>query len=512
LFEVLARGFYYCLRPSLARGRERRGWRLGVVEPGKVFFSVHRSEAMSEHDPQPTAGRSGFSRREFLGSTAAAAAATIVPAHVLGGPGKTPPSDQLPFVQIGAGGRGNADLRGVAGAGGRVVGLCDVDPKRARGAFNRHSDAPTFKDYRKLLDKVGDKADAAVVSTPDHSHAVQAAAAIRRGMHVYVEKPLAHSYEECQALLDQARANGVIGQMGNQGHSGGGLELWKKMAEAGEFGEIDHVHVWTDRPGNWWPQGMDERPEKKPAPDHLAWDLWLGPQADRPYGDGYHPFAWRGWWDFGTGAIGDMACHNADPAFWALGLGMPRKVHARASSATGVAFPNWSIIDFEFAPAAGSSKPIRMSWYDGGKKPEKPDGAHPGMSMGGNGCMIVGQKLAAKGGGQAGMPAPIAVPGEKFGKPVKEAQQRWKEARRAVSGSNHHANFVKAALNNDRSLASSELEYAAPMTQALLLGAIALRYPGQTLEWDDKKKQFANHSEANQWLTLDPRKGFPLRG
>jgi predicted dehydrogenase len=476
--------------------------------------SDKQQQPTNANDQQPApegSGGSNVTRRQFIGSTAAAGAAfAIVPSHVLGGPNKTAPSDQLTFLQIGCGGKGNKDRKEMLNQGAKLIGMCDPDKKRASGAFKNHPEVPKFDDYRKMLDKLADKADAVTVTTPDHLHGVQAVSAVRRGLHAYVQKPLTRTYHEAEVLREEANRQGVVVQMGNQGHSGNGLKLWERMGEENAFGDIESLHVWTARPGDWWPQGMDSRAESEPVPDHMSWDDWIGPQKHQPYSSAYAPFKWRGWWDFGCGAMGDMACHNADPAFWILNLGEPTEIRAKASSPAGVAYPDWTIVEMDFPATDKTGKPVTLTWYDGGKKPSKPEGAHPGLSLGGEGCMVVGKDMVAMGGSHAGTPRPIAIPGKEFGKPVKKAEKHWRNELKKLSNDNHYARFVNAIKAGDPSKASSEVNYAAPLTQAMLLGCIATRYPGKTLKWDSKKQQFTNHSEANRWLTFNPQNGHRL--
>ncbi|NIS12867.1 MAG: Gfo/Idh/MocA family oxidoreductase, partial [Thermoplasmata archaeon] len=224
----------------------------------------------------------------------------------------------LRFAQIGCGGKGSSDLANTVSSGGKLIAMCDVDANRAKNHFERYKDVPKYSDFREMLEKHADEIDAVVVSTPDHVHAVAALAAMKRGKHVYVQKPLARTYGENMALLEATTKYKVVTQMGNQGHAGNGLKLWKKMMDEGAFGDVLELHSWSNRPV--WPQGMTEYPKAEPPPEGLDWDSWVGPMEMRPYGKGYLPFNWRGWWDFGTGALGDMACHNMDPAFWTCKL------------------------------------------------------------------------------------------------------------------------------------------------------------------------------------------------
>ena len=466
-----------------------------------------------QSQPRPASLGQHSSRRSFLASLAATATISMVPAPLLWARGKPKPAGagNFRFAQIGCGGRGAIDLQGTIRAGGRLVGLCDVDSVRAKETFAEFPNISKFTDYRRMLDKLDKQIDGVVVATPDHVHAAAALAAIKRGKHVYVEKPLARTFEECQILREAARKHGVVTQMGNQGHSGAGLKLWQMMKDAAAFGEIQHIHVWTHRPK--WPQGMTQLPAPEIAPGTLDWQSWLGPQVSRPFASAYLPFDWRGWWDFGCGALGDMACHNMDPAFWIFKLGLPTTIKAQASSPAGIAYPEWSVIDYTFAPTAACPRPIQLTWYDGKTSPHSPPlppGCHPQLTPGGEGCLIVGSKMSAKGNSHAGAPMLIALGGEPYGKPVKDAELRWTAELKKLTGDNHFGQWIEAALAGKPAAPGSNFEYSAPMTQAVLLGCFALRFPGKELRWDSNTGQFSNCPEANQWLKFQPRAGYSL--
>lgn len=456
----------------------------------------------------------GISRRSFLASSAVLAGAGLLPSRVFGAPkkkGAGPVSNgagSFRFAQIGCGGKGNSDLGNTIAGGGRVVGMCDVDSSRAAESFKKHPDVPKFTDYRVMLDKLDKEIDGVVVSTPDHMHGPAAMEAIRRGKHVYVQKPLARTFAECQTLMDGARKKNVVTQMGNQGHAGAGLLLWQEMMKADAFGEIQHVHTWSNRP--IWPQGMTAVPPPSDVPPGLSWEDWIGAQSMRPYSKAYLPFSWRGWWDFGCGAMGDMACHNMDPAFWIFKLGLPTSVKAEVSAPAGIAYPAWSIIEYSFPATPVAPKGIKLTWYDGKKMPPKPAGVHPELNLGDNGCMVVGSKLVARGGSHASPPIPIAIGGQDYGPVVKDAEKHWHEIQKGLSGVDHHKQWVEAAMAGDRAKPGSNFDYAAPMTQAILLGCIALRFPGKELQWDNAKREFTNLPEANEWLSFKARAGYDM--
>ncbi|MBE0593602.1 MAG: Gfo/Idh/MocA family oxidoreductase, partial [Gemmatimonadales bacterium] len=262
-------------------------------------------------------------RRTFVSHLAAGGAVfSIVPRHVLGGRGYRAPSDTLSVACIGIGGMGASDVDGMSGE--HLYALCDVDAKRGARSFARYPDAKRYDDFRVMLEREGDNIDAVTVSTPDHTHATAAMMALGMGKHVYCQKPLTRTIGEARALERAARAAGVATQMGNQGHSWEGTRQIREWVEAGWIGTVREVHYWTNRP--IWPQAIERPLESYHAPSSLNWDLWLGPAPERPYHPAYVPFAWRGWWDFGTGALGDIACHAMDAAFWALDLGYPGRI------------------------------------------------------------------------------------------------------------------------------------------------------------------------------------------
>ena len=313
-------------------------------------------------------GSDGMSRREFVKDAAAAGAFTIVPAHVLGG-GQQAPSEKLNVACIGVGGMGRQDVRGVTDAVENVVAMCDVDEEAAEESFRLHPDARRYKDFREMLAKETDL-DAVTVSTPDHTHAVITLAALRAGKHVYTQKPLVRTLTEARTVRDEAASRpDQITQMGNQGHAGEGVRVMREWVEAGLIGTVREVHFWTNRP--IWPQGL-LRPTELHAPrPTFEWDLWLGPAQERPYNPAYAPFRWRGWWDFGTGALGDMACHLMDAAYWILDLGYPTSIEAECSRVFHETAPNSSRVVYHY-PARNGRPGVTIVWRDGSLVPRRP--------------------------------------------------------------------------------------------------------------------------------------------
>ncbi|MBI3118283.1 MAG: Gfo/Idh/MocA family oxidoreductase, partial [Candidatus Hydrogenedentes bacterium] len=304
-----------------------------------------------------------LSRRTFITHTATAAGAfMIVPRRVLGGPNQTPPSERLRVAGIGAGGQAMHDL-GQVSRDADIVALCDVDQEKAAKAHERWPDARQYTDWRAMLDKEQQEIDAVVVACPDHIHAPAAKAAMQLGKHVYVEKPMAHDVAEVRTLMKLAKETGVVTQMGNQGHSFPGCYRLKQWIQQGAIGPVREVMCWTNRPG--WKQGIDRPTDTPPVPPTLDWDLWLGPAPYRPYNPIYCPRSWRGWWDFGTCALGDMGCHILDPVFFSLKLGAPTRVTAEAEGATAETGPLKSRITYEF-PERGDGYPAcKIVWHDG---------------------------------------------------------------------------------------------------------------------------------------------------
>ncbi len=318
------------------------------------------------------------SRRGFLKQSTGAFAGLWIAGSRVRGDEKSP-NERLNIGLIGVAGRGASNLKNVSGE--NIVALCDIDDNRLAPAALQFPAAKTYNDFRKLLEQKG--IDAVVVSTPDHTHAVAAAMALRLGKHVYCEKPLTHSIHEARTLARLAAEAKVATQMGNAGHSSENTRRVVELVRAGAIGPVHEVHAWTNRP--IWPQGIDRPTEIPPIPAHVHWDLWLGPAPERPYDPAYHPFKWRGWWDFGTGALGDMGCHVFDPPYWALDLRYPSRVTAEGPPRNAETAPPWSIVRYEF-PARGGQPPVALTWYDGGKLPpaELFDGELPAKNSSGS--------------------------------------------------------------------------------------------------------------------------------
>lgn len=443
-----------------------------------------------------------MSRRRFVAETGllAAGSSLFVPAHVLGRGGQKPPSEKLNIAAIGVGGRGADDLRELESE--NIVALSDVDWNRAADTFKRYPNAKRYKDYREMLDKEKD-IEAVVVATPDHVHAFASMAAIQHGKHVYCEKPLTHTIWEARQLAEAARKAKVATQMGTQGHSYEGIRLVAEWIWDGAIGPVREVHCWTDRPARWWPQGVS-RPKDTPAvPSTLDWDLWLGPAASRPYNPAYVPFAWRGWWDFGCGALGDMGCHIFDSPFFALKLGYPTTVEAVSSPVNGETAPVASIVRYDF-PARGDMPPVKLTWYDGGLLPPRPDELEPGRRLGNEngGILYIGDKgkiMASDENAQS----PCLIPQSK----MSEYKRPPKSIPRSIG---HHAEWVQACKGG--SSAGAHFDYAGPLTEVVLLGNVAIRTADKSrkLEWDGPNMRCTNIEDANHYVRSEYRKGWSL--
>ena len=448
------------------------------------------------------------SRRAFLKcSSAAALSFTIVPRHVLGGAGFIAPSERIRVAGIGAGGMGGGDIATVAGLGASIVALCDVDEARAAGSFQSFPQARRYKDFRALLDEEADQIDAVTVGTPDHVHAVASMAAIRAGKHVYCQKPLTHTLHECRLLTAAARDAGVATQMGNQGHATEGARLTNEWIQGGVIGEVREVHCWSDRAGRLWKQGIGRPTETPPAPSTLDWDLWLGPVQERPYHPAYAPVLWRGWWDFGTGALGDMGCHIIDHPIWALNLGAPTSVEARVTLDGSVlsdntpnfeTYPVASLIYFDF-PARSEQPPVRLTWYEGGLMPPTPPGMPADMRLPDNGVLYIGSEGLMYHSSHGGMPQLVPTELHDAAKGIPQSIQR---------SPGHYEEWIAACKGGPAAM--SNFDYAGPMTETALLGVLALRAPGRRLEWDHEQQKVKNAPELNQYVHIEYREGWSL--
>ncbi|MGC8744053.1 MAG: Gfo/Idh/MocA family protein [Verrucomicrobiia bacterium] len=460
-----------------------------------------------------------INRRKFLKAGATAAAITIVPRWILGGAGVVPPSEKVYIGIVGVGGQGrtNADAL-FREPDAQIVAVCDPNeeadysrfyyggkagraPVKARIEEHYTKQNPSYKcreyeDFRVMFEKEKN-IDAVLIATPDHVHAVVTAAAMRLGKHVYCEKPLTHNIWEARQIAKIAKETKVATQMGNQGHSGEGIRMTCEWIWAGAIGEVREVHAWTDASG--WAKGPGRPKETPPVPKGFNWDLWLGPREFRPYHPAYAPYNWRGWWAFGTGAIGDMACHNLDPAVWALNLQSPISVEACAPGVDSEVVSQCAIFRYNFA-ARGNMPPVKVTWYDGGLRPERPEELEEDQVLGGggNGILFIGDKGKIMCAGWGG--TPVLLP-----------QSRMDELKRPQKtiprSKGHHRDWLDACKGGPQP--SSNFEYAARLTEIVLLGNVALR-TGKKIYWDYENMRAKNAPQAEQFIKENYRKGWEV--
>ena len=448
------------------------------------------------------------SRRTFMRSCAAAGGAFFIPATKLFG--QELPKKQLRIAMVGAGGIG-APTRGLlCGAGATVAALCDVNQDALAAEAKKFPGIPTYTDWRKLFEHAKDF-DAVAVCTPDHTHAIISLHAMRLGKHVYVQKPLAHSVEECEMLMKEQRRTGVVAQMGNQHHPR--CKAFKALVDAGVIGDLTDVTCWTDRPGKYWtacPNAYPTTGSYERGFTEETWDIWLGPQIENPCSPVFTPRRWRGWWHYGTGAIGDMAIHNADPAFDAYRWGLPTSVTGYCDEPVRAGFPAKAKIVITFAPTKENGKPVTFTWLNASQRPKKPAGCHPKYEFGDNGLLFNGTKGAFNGVVWQGKPIVIAAD-HPWNEDSKRLQRDFIEKLKPMAFHNHFKQFVDAAIAGTPEACDSKMSYAAPFTQALLIGAIGLRFPGRKLLFDGAKRAFTNCPEANEFLRAPSRGAFSMK-
>jgi predicted dehydrogenase len=430
-----------------------------------------------------------MNRRRFLKSSAALAVPFIIPRSVRGA------NEKLNVAGIGVGGKGEVDVAHCAGE--NVVALADVDEARAATTIRKFPGAKVYRDFRKMLDELGKGIDAVTVSTADHTHAVAAVRAMRMGKHVYCQKPLTRAIYESRVMREVARERKVATQMGNQGHANPQSRRLVELLQAGVLGAVREVHVWTDRP--IWPQGIGRPKDSPPVPATLDWDLWLGPAPERPYHPAYVPFKWRGFWDFGTGALGDMGCHNCDVAFWGLDLRDPVAAEATTSGSNEETAPASSVVTLEF-PARGARGPVKFTWYDGGKKP--PADLVRAKELPGNGSILVGDKDTLYVGNLWGSGKFLSGAKVEDFKEVPDKLPKHAEWERR-----HYQEWIEACKGGPP--AYSNFDYAAPMTEALLVGNLAIRL-GKRIEWDSAALKAKSAPEADPLIKPEYRKGWSL--
>ncbi len=437
--------------------------------------------------------RKHVSRRDFVKTTTAAGVGFWVAGTAYGAESSssTSPNERIKFACIGVGGKGDSDSSDASNHGD-IVAICDVDDKTAdkKAKNEKFKNAKRFYDFRKMLDEMGKSIDAVTVSIPDHNHAAASLLYMRAGKHCFCQKPLTHTIYEAHVVGETAKQMKVATQMGNQGTADNSLRKTAALIRAGAVGMPKEAHVWTNRP--IWAQG-GKRPAPAEPPANLHWDAWLGPAKVRPYSKGYHPFSWRGFWDFGTGALGDMACHTVNMPFMALDLFDPISVEAESSGNNKEMYPNWSIIKFQF-PATDNRGPLALTWYDGGKKPSKEmlDGKDPAAS----GCLIIGDK------GKLYAPGDYCEQGYHLLGNASEPQVDW------VHSPGHFQEWVEA-IKGGTPAHSNFPGYASRLTQTILLGNLAV-WAGTKVEWNAKEMKATNLPELDAIIRPHYREGYTL--
>ncbi|HUT93137.1 MAG TPA: Gfo/Idh/MocA family oxidoreductase [Thermoguttaceae bacterium] len=450
-----------------------------------------------------------LSRREMLGAAAGVAAASVVPRHVLGGAGQPAPSEKPVLAGVGIGGVGHGQLQACDKAGFQIVALCDVDDVYAKKSYDKWPQARKYRDYREMLEAESDKIDAVYCGTPDHSHAVICMAALKKKKHLCCVKPVTRTIDESRVVVEAAKQAGVATQVTASPNTGESGCRTCELIWAGAIGDVREVHIWSNRP--LWPQGMLPPDDQDEVPSTLDWDLWIGPAPMRPFKakwpedhyalrqckasprtrpDVYHPWNFRGWWQFGTGALGDMGCHHLNTPYRALKLGYPTAVHASASKVFDETAPLASIVSYDF-PAREGMPPVRITWYDGGLKPPCPKELE-GRSLPGSGELYVGGEGVML--GSEIIPASRAQQFQSVPKTLPRRSGTWGEWFEACQGGEQ---------------AGCHFEWAGLLTEFVLLGNIAIRV-GKPLEWDAEKTQFTNSPEANRYVKEAYREGWTL--
>ncbi len=434
-----------------------------------------------------------LNRREFLKSSIyAASAITIIPSHILGRGRQTSANDKLNIAGIGVGGMGLNYLENAASE--NIIALCDVDDTYAAKAYRTFPKARRYNDFRIMLEKEKE-IDAVMIGTPDHTHAIITMLALDMGKHVYCAKPLTRTISEARTLTEKAGNAGVATQVSMQSNASEDHRLLAEWIRDGAIGPVREVHIWSNRP--IWPQGL-KRPEAAPAtPPTLNWDLWIGPAPIRPYHPAYHPFKWRGWWDFGTGALGDMGCHGFDPIFRALKLGHPTNVEASSTKLYPDTAPLASIVHYDF-PARDDMPAVKLTWYDGGIEPERPRILEAGRKMGANygGILFIGDDGMIMCGGIGDSPRII---------PEKKMQEYTLPEQRIPRSIGHYQEWIEACKGGEP--AGCNFDYAGPLTEIVLLGNIAIR-TGKKILWDEKNLKITNDDAANQYLSEPYHNGW----
>jgi predicted dehydrogenase len=443
-------------------------------------------------------------RRDFLAETTLAGLGFWVAGGLTLAASKSA-NEKLNIACIGVGGKGDSDTD-QAGEHGNIVALCDIDDHHLEAKAKKFPQAKKYYDFRKMFDEMGKNIDAVTVSTPDHTHAAASVMAMRLGKHVYCQKPLTHTVYEARLMRETAAKYKVATQMGNQGTAENGLRRAVEIIQAGVIGPVREAHVWTNRP--IWPQapGVTARPKETPGiPNHVHWFEFLGPSPDRPYHPAYHPFAWRGWWDFGTGALGDMACHTANMAFMSLKLGYPTAVYAESGEINPETYPAWAVVHYEF-PEREGMPPVKLTWYEGKKGDQRvlpPAELTKGQQVSDSGSLLVGEKGILYSPNDYGADYKL-LPEKDF---VDYKGPRETLPRNGGGDDGMKIEWLAACKGGPAAL--SNFNYAGLLTETILLGNVAMRV-GKKLEWDGPNMKATNCAEADQYIKPEFRKGWDL--
>jgi predicted dehydrogenase len=450
------------------------------------------------------------SRREFMKQSAAVGVAFWVAGTTRASVSRSP-NEKLNIACIGVGGKGSSDSDH-AGHYANIVALCDIDDKHLDAKAEKFPHAKKFNDFRKMLEAMAGQIDAVTVSTADHTHAPASVMAMKMGKHVYCQKPLTHTVHEARVMRRVAEDYKVATQMGNQGTSHPGFRQGIEVIRAGAIGNVREVHVWTNRPTGFWKQAPDvvARPtDTPPVPDNVHWNEFLGPAPERPYNPMYHPFAWRGWWDFGTGALGDMGCHTANMAFMALELKYPTSVEAESGEVNPETYPAWATVRYEF-PARGDAPPVRLTWYEGtrdGKRNLPSTDLVYGEKLPSSGLILIGDKGVMFSPNDYGAQH-VLLPKEQYADytPPEPTLPRNGDGGRGLDR-DHKGEWIAACTGGPA--AFSNFGYAGLLTETILLGNVAIR-AGSKLDWDGPNFKFTNAPDAQQLLHYEYRKGWVL--
>ncbi len=446
---------------------------------------------------------SQYSRRDFLRRSAAAAAGVGVASRAVdafaerwfnGKATLVDPGRKMNIACVGIGGKGRSDVRGVSSE--NIVALCDVDSNQGKATVKKYPKAKRYTDFRKMLQDMGDKIDGITISTPDHMHFPVAMLAMQMGKHVFVQKPCAHTVWEARMMTEATKKYNVVTQMGNQGHAREGVRLAKEWVQAGLIGDVKEIHVWTPKltNGRHRSELRGKLPAGEKVPDHLDWNLWIGTATMRDYSPEYVPYKWRGWLDFGCGALGDIGCHTMDAPFFALDLAAPSAVTAKTSGYNELTFPDWSIVTYEF-PQRGKLPPVKMVWYDGGKQPERPPELGKDRQMSKCGYYMRGDRGVIYDASEK-CTSPRIVPETKRRAMVDQMPQ--KTIPRIPRG-DPHQEWVRACKGGPKP-GSNLVDHAGPLSETVLLGCMAIRANGKRMEWDPKNMRIPNMPELNQFL------------